>query len=94
MEQQASPSPAAPPATAEEPTQGPCLWDLLPEDCRRVVLAHLSRTDAARAAGACRDFAAWARTSREAATSLAIPKMISAVRVSPRHSSSHSAFVA
>jgi hypothetical protein len=46
---------------------GSARWDLLPEDCRRHVFSFLGSRDMARAARACRELAAAARSLRMAA---------------------------
>lgn len=77
------PSPlATQPANAashgRDPEQ-PCFWDLLPEECKLLILDHLSLKELARAAGTCRELAQHVCAQRRSITRIMVPPRLSAV---------------
>jgi hypothetical protein len=63
------------PQIREEGTResGPDLWDVLPTECKRLVLQHLALKDVARAARTCRELAQYADDLLTARTTVNIP---------------------
>jgi len=55
----------------------PCYWDLLPEECKRLILERLSLRDLARAAGACKELAVFARSYQASLQCVTVPPNLS-----------------
>ncbi|KAK9824743.1 hypothetical protein WJX74_003770 [Apatococcus lobatus] len=53
--------------------EGECLWEKLPEQCKEIILGHLSLEHLARIARTCRDFAQHIRTIRSSKRHLVVP---------------------
>ncbi|BDA46237.1 probable EIN3-binding F-box protein 1 [Coccomyxa sp. Obi] len=57
---------------------GLCWWDELPRECKLQVWEHLTAREVARAAGICREFAAYAHETRLGTRTLKLPAGVSA----------------
>ncbi|CAL8462377.1 g1910 [Coccomyxa elongata] len=57
---------------------GLCSWDDLPQECKLQVWEHLTAREVARAAGICREFAAYAHETRLGTRTLKLPAGVSA----------------
>lgn len=60
----AHPSPTAEHIPHQPTTNGPCMWDALPNECKQLIFAHLNLRDFARMAATSSEFAETARQLR------------------------------